>query len=112
MRLPDAEEAIVDSGKIAGYLLSSTHARGGGKARFFMSFGFTVEAADDLRRALILHAQVNDVVSLHKSEHGMKYTVQGPLPTPDGRAPVIRSVWIVDQGKWRPRFVTAFPGRR
>jgi hypothetical protein len=42
----------------------------------------------------------------------MKYTVQGPLPAPDGRAPVIRSVWIIDQGWQWPRFVTAFPGPR
>jgi hypothetical protein len=112
VRLPHAEDAVVELEKIAGYLLSATHKRGRGKARFFMSFGFDAKSPDDLRRALILHAAANDVVSLQETEHGTKYTILGPLPAPDGRAPVIRSIWIVDRGRQRPRFVTAFPGPR
>jgi hypothetical protein len=112
MRLPNGEHAIVESDKIVRYLLSGTHARGRGKAQFFTSFGFSSEAPEGLRQALLQHVKANDVVSLQQSEHGTKYTVQGPLPAPDGRAPVIRSVWIIDQGRQRPRFVTAFPGQR
>jgi hypothetical protein len=112
MRMPHAEEAIVDPEKITRYLLSGTHARGRGKAQFFASFGFRTAASDALRQALLQHAKANEVVGLHQSEHGTKYTVEGPLPAPDGRAPVVRSVWIVDRGRQRPRFVTAFPGQR
>jgi hypothetical protein len=98
MRLPNARDATVDPDKIARYLLSGTHATGRGKAQFFMRFGFSPEAPDVLRQALRQHAEANDVVSLQESEHGTKYTVEGPLPAPDGRAPVIRSVWIIDRG--------------
>ena len=112
MRLPNAANAIVERDKIARYLLSGTHTRGRGKAQFFLGFGFSPEAPDAMRQALLQHAKANDAVSLHQSEHGTKYTVQGPLPAPDGRAPVVRSVWIIDQGGQTPRFVTAFPGPR
>jgi hypothetical protein len=112
VRLPHAEDAIVELDKIVGYLLSGRHTRGRGKARFFAGFGFKPETADVLRQALLLHARANDVVGSQMSEHGTKYTVEGPLPAPDGRAPVVRSVWIVDKGRQRPRFVTAFPGPR
>jgi hypothetical protein len=112
VRLPHAENAIVESDKIARYLLSGTHTRGRGKAQFFISFGFSPDAPEVLRRALLQHAKASDVLSLDQSQHGTKYTAQGPLPAPDGRAPVVRSVWIIDQGRQWPRFVTAFPGPR
>ena len=112
MRLPQAEDAIVDLDKIARYPLSGSHSRGRDKARFFTVFGFSHEMPERLKDALLMHVRANDVVGLQKSEHGAKYTIQGPLLTPDGRAPVIRSVWIIDTGGQRPRFVTAFPGPR
>ena len=112
MRLPNAENAIVERDKIVRYLLSGTHTRGRGKAQFFLGFGFRPEAPEAMRQALLQHAKANDAVGLHQSEHGTKYTVQGPLPAPDGRAPVVRSVWIIDQGGGTPRFVTAFPRPR
>jgi hypothetical protein len=111
MRLPNVD-AIVEPAKIASYLLSDTHRRGRGKAQFFTSFGFSPNVPEELREALLQHAKANDVVSWQRSEHGAKYTLEGPLPAPDGRAPVIRRVWIIDEGRRRPRFVTAFPGRR
>lgn len=109
MRLPNAEDAIVEPHKLRSYLLSDTHIRGRGKARFFISFGFRAGEPDVLREALLLHAGANDVINLQESEHGAKYTLEGPLPAPDGRAPAIRSVWIIDKGRSRPRFVTPFP---
>jgi hypothetical protein len=109
MRLPNAANAIVERDKIARY---GSHTRGRGKAQFFLGFGFSPEATDAMRQALLRHAGANDAVSVQRSEHGTKYTVQGPLPAPDGRAPVVKSVWIIDQGGQTPRFVTAFPGPR
>lgn len=112
MRLPNVEHAIVKLEKLRDYLLSDTHARGRGKAQFFTRFGFSTGRPDDLREALLLHARKNDVVGLEESEHGVKYTVEGLLPAPDGRAPMVRSVWIIDNDRQSPRFVTAFPARR
>ena len=47
------------------------------------------------------------------SEYGTKYIVTGGLATPDGRnpQPIVKAVWIQDQGQDGVRFVTAYPQR-
>ena len=47
------------------------------------------------------------------SKYGTKYIVIGGLGTPDGRnpRPIVKAVWIQDEGKEEVRFVTAYPGR-
>ena len=112
MRLPNSELAIVEKAKIADYLLSETHEDGRGKAKFFLSFGFRSEEPEVLERALLTLAKTNDVASVEPSPHGTKYVVIGPVPSPNGQRPVVRTVWIVDNGQQAPRLITAFPGRR
>ncbi len=43
MILPDGSNARVDCAKVIGYLLSSSHPDGRGKAAFFIRCGFKVE---------------------------------------------------------------------
>jgi hypothetical protein len=110
--LPNADRAFIDDRKIVDYLLAQTHGKGGAKACFLIDFDFSRAAPALLVDALLLHARSNKVLRLQTSPHGLKYVIEGPLPAPDGRAPVVRTVWIVDAGEDVPRFVTAFPGRR
>jgi hypothetical protein len=44
-----------------------------------------------------------------ESEYGMRYVIEGLLCTPDGRNPVVRTVWILDDEAKVPRLVTAYP---
>ena len=44
MKLPNAEQAIVERAKIADYLLDPAHPYGASKAHFFTQFGFRPEA--------------------------------------------------------------------
>ena len=111
MRLPNAERAHVDPAKLKHYLLSNTHAEGRGKAQFFMGFGFKPDRPEELRDALLVLAKDNNVSSLQTSDHGTKYVIEGRLAAPDGRAPMVRTVWIVDAGASHPRFVTAYAGK-
>ena len=39
----------------------------------------------------------------------MKHVVDGALATPHGDVVWLRTVWIIDTGLDRPRFVTAYP---
>jgi hypothetical protein len=41
--------------------------------------------------------------------YGVKYVVEGRLTTPKGITVPIRTVWVVESGNDRPRFVTAYP---
>ncbi len=108
-RLPRAEAATVDERKITNYLLSVEHPYGRFKARFFTSFGFRLDAWEDLRDALLRHARDNEVVAYEVTAFGTKYVVDGPLNAPDGRVPQVRTVWFVEADDDRPRFVTVYP---
>jgi len=38
-----------------------------------------------------------------------KYIIEGPLRCPDGRSPLVRTVWFAEQDDEIPRLVTAIP---
>ena len=107
--LPDADRARVDHGKVVDYLLSRTHPDGRSKAEFFARFGFRVEDWQALADALKRVGISNPVAGVVQSLHGTRYTVDGPINSPDGRKPRIRTVWIVEPGHPGPRLVTAHP---
>jgi len=108
MMLPNADRARVDRSKIVDYLLSVSHPDGGSKAAFLMRFGFRVEAWQVLAEALRVTGASHPVASVVESAHGTRYTVDGPMRAPDGRAPMMRTIWIMEPGE-PPRLVTAHP---
>jgi hypothetical protein len=112
MRLPNVDLAIVEDRKITQYLLSEGHEDGHGKAEFFKAFGFCLQAPEVLIQALKDLALNADVSNVQASPHGTKYVVEGQIQAPDGSAPVIKTIWIIESGETRPRLVTAFPGKR
>lgn len=112
-RLPNADRAIVPEAKIRRYLLDLTSEHGQSKARFFLAFGFTMEAWGDLAEALRAHAVRQEVAGERQTPFGTHYNVEGPVQTPDGRDPHIRSVWKIERGTTVPVLVTAYPpGKR
>jgi hypothetical protein len=112
MKLPDLERAFVRPEKITRYLFSEAHPVGRHKARFFSSFGFSSSSWRQLETALLGHAAQHEVAQVETTPFGIAYAVDGPLPTPDGRAPQVRTVWFVETGQTAPYFVTAYPIRR
>ena len=109
MRLPHAELAEINPTKIGAYLLSDTHPVGRSKAKFFRGAGFDESTTDLLSRGLLLIARTQEVVETTATVHGVKYVLEGELEAPTGRRLRLRTIWIVDQGQERPRFVTAYP---
>ena len=108
-QLPNAERAIVEDAKLAGYLLDLAHHDGDSKARFFLAHGFRTDWPADLRAALIAHGQAHPVASVRSLPYGMRYAVVGPLTPPDGTTRSLRTVWQVDNGTDFPRLITAYP---
>ena len=76
---------------------------------FFEAIGFSAREPESLRDALLGHARRQEVSRTLKTPFGVKYVLDGPLKSPNGRDPETRSVWIVETGGDRPRFLTAFP---
>ena len=109
MKLPHAESAVVEREKITEYLLNPTHPDNGGKAAFFLSFGFRREDWPSLATAFRRLAESVEVRSSVDSPHGQKYIIDGSIETPGGKTPLVRTVWIVDAGQDTPRLVTAYP---
>lgn len=112
MKLPGFDKAVVPQKKIEDYLLSSTHPDGWGKAVFFESYGFSPRRWEDLRDALMGHIRDHEAAVIGTSPFGTVYTVNGPLRSPDGRDPVVRSAWFIDDEATVPRLVTAYPHRK
>lgn len=109
MKLPNAEQAIVDPPKVRDYLLSPEHPVGRAKARFFVALGFSLVAWPALRDALLAHAR-GEAEPAGAGAHGRKYVVRGILQGPGGREAPVVSVWIVLAGEDVPRLITAYPG--
>jgi len=109
MNLPQADRIRVDRSKITEYLLNLSHPDGAGKARFFFRFGFSVNDPDVLVNALRKHGSDNAVSRMVETHFGWRYTVDGVLETPDGRNPMIRTVWIMEEEGDAPRLITAYP---
>lgn len=112
MELPNVEQLRIDPDKLTGYLLSPANPRGRSKANFFLGFGFSTTSWEGLGKALEAHAASHEVARVVETPYGPRYYVEGPLKTPDGRNPVIRTVWQVDHGATFPRLITAHPLRR
>jgi hypothetical protein len=109
MKLPNVEQAVVPRRKITHYLLSSGHRDGQHKAAFFRSFGFRPEVRDELASALLNHARTHEVTEVVPTPFGQNYVVEGTLPTSDGRAPRVRSVWFIANVEEAATLATAYP---
>ena len=109
MKLPNADNLVVEREKILDYLLNTTHPYGASKARFFARFGFQAEEWQQLAQALRHHGQTHEVKRAQETGFGPRYQVEGRLGAPDGRSPRVRSIWQLDHGEVAPRLITAYP---
>lgn len=112
MALPRAEQAVVEPRKIRDYLLSPSHPLGRFKATFFEALGYSAEDWEVLVADLRRHAAEGEVVAREATRYGQRCRVGGPLRGPSGKEADVVSVWIILDGEYDPRFVTAFPGAR
>ena len=109
MKLPNAEHAIVPARKITHYLLSAEHRDGRHKAEFFRSFGFKLEAWEELASALLDHARNHEVVEIVPTPFGRNFVIEGALNAPDGRSPEVRVVWYIAKNAKTATLTTAYP---
>ncbi|MCP5277694.1 MAG: hypothetical protein H6935_04945 [Thiobacillus sp.] len=109
MRLPNLECAACEQGKIQDYLLNLNHPQGWGKAKYFLGLGFSVEAWQAFGRALVAHAECNEVVKQDQNDYGTLYVVDCNFSAANGTQPCIRTVWEITTDNPCPRLITAHP---
>lgn len=108
-KLPNVESCIVAETKITKYLLNLDSEAGNSKAKFFLARGFKLEEWQVLADTLKNHALNNPVDDILEVSDGVKYVIIGTIMTPDGKNPIILSVWKIDAGTEIPRLITARP---
>jgi len=109
MKLPKRQNAYVSPDKLKEYLLSKTHPVGRWKSKLFRGLGFDETNVDLFEKRLLAVANSENVKESKTSEHGTKYVIEGLLEAPSGKIVKVRTIWVIDEGQDRPRFVTAYP---
>ena len=108
MRLPNADQAIIDRRKLTDYCLSPEHDDGRHKARLFQDIlGLNHENADLLLDALRQAAAGGNATVGRTDNYGQRYVIDFEFAGPAGKA-TIRSAWIIRAGENVPRLVTCF----
>lgn len=106
MRVPNAENAVVDIRKLQDYCLNLQHEVGGHKARVFAAaLNLTDQDAEIFRTALLEAVRTNEAVIGNFDEFGQRYTVDFEFER-QGKIAVVRSGWIIDANSETPRLVT------
>ena len=110
MRLPNAEQAIIEPQKLHGYLLSASHPVGRFKARFFAALGYVAEHWQEFEADLRRQHLTEDAECSEPLPDGQLFTIRAILNGRNGQSAVVLSVWFVPTVGGVPRFVTAYPG--
>jgi hypothetical protein len=98
--------AFVDLSKLRAYSLNPEHESGGHKARVFRAaLGLTINDAEWLRTEVLRIAREGDAKIGEVSQFGQKYLIDAPL-TFDERTAIVRTAWIIENGKDFPRLIT------
>jgi uncharacterized protein DUF6883 len=107
MKLPNAENVIVDDAKVRDFLLSLEHPVGRFKARVFLAAGYQRSAWQRLRDDLLAMATVIDVKPTHTDQFGRRFAGVGAQNAPSGNPLLVVAVWLISSEAAGPRLITA-----
>lgn len=109
MRVPNAEDAVVDIRKLRNYCLNSNHEVGKYKARVFAAaLNLTEKDALILQTALLEAVKTLEARTGKLDKHGQRYTIDFEFEW-QGKRASIRSAWIINLGSETPRLITCLP---
>lgn len=109
MKLPNAVSAIIEENNAIEYLLNVNHRRGGSKARFLNSLGYSAQDWQRLDYDLRQQHLTADVVAHRETTWGQRYDIVAPLTGPTGDTVMFHSIWQIDLGSDQPRLITMYP---
>ena len=112
MKLPNAENAVIDIEKLRGYSLSPTNPRGKHKARLFRKkLGMDIDDAEILRQAIQKAIFIAEAVERKPTAHGRIFRVDFAVGRGKGiiwYQAGVRSGWIIRNDEDFPRLTTCF----
>ena len=112
MKLPNAENAVVDIAKIRDYCLNPDHPEGKHKARVFLTkLGVTRSDADRLRELILEGILVAEATEESSIAYGRRFVVDLLISWVQGvvlSTAVVRTAWIIRNDEDFPRLTTCF----
>jgi len=112
MRLPNAENAVLDIEKLRDYCLNPNHPEGKHKARvFFDKLGIRQNDAEDLRQAILEGVLLAEAIEQKPSLFGRRFVVDLLVSRGEGfvlSKALVRTAWIIRNGEDFPRLTTCF----
>jgi hypothetical protein len=118
MKLPNAENAIIDIEKLRDYCLNPSHPEGKHKAHIFQKkLGIGRNDAERLRQVILKAVLESDALEQKPSLHGRRFIVEFKVSTLEGEGVIqsralIRTAWIIRDDEDFPRLTTCFNPRR
>lgn len=108
MKLPNADQAVVDIAKLRDYCLNPLHPEGKHKARVFRSaLGFTEADAERLREMILAAIISNDATVQSTTPFGQRFTLDFETTQPGGSAR-IRTAWMIRLEEEVPRLTSCY----
>lgn len=112
MKLPNAENAVIDIAKLRDYSLNPNHSEGKHKARVFLkALGIDSNDAEQLRQIILKTILEADAVEERSTQYGRRFVVDFQLSwSKDSvtRTALVRTAWIVRIDEDFPRLTTCF----
>jgi len=116
MKLPNAENAVVDIAKLRDYCLNPNHPEGKHKARAFLEkLGLERSDAELLRRSILEAILTTDAIEESATEYGRRFVVDFDIQRGVGvllYSAVVRTAWIIRNTEDFPRLTTCYNPRR
>jgi hypothetical protein len=116
MKLPNAENAVVDIAKLRDYCLNPNHPEGKHKARTFREkLGFERNDAELLRQWIMEAILEGEAIEQKATEYGRRFVVDFEIQRGVGvimYSAVVRTAWIIRNDEGFPRLTTCFNPRR
>lgn len=108
MKLPNGDQAVIDSRKIFDYCLNPEHELGRHKARLFSDIlGIDQSNGARLEEALATAALTGEASIGRTDAFGTRYLVDFVMQQGE-RSATVRSSWIIPSGESIPRLVTCY----
>jgi hypothetical protein len=108
MKIPNADQAIIDIVKLTGYCLNKEHPRGKHKARLFETIlGLTDEDAEELQDMVLEVVKTHDAVEGKHDQYGKRYIMDFTIMRLNKQA-TARSTWIIRSNEDFPRLTSCY----
>ncbi len=112
MKLPNAENAVVDIAKLRDYCLNPSHPEGKHKARVFLAkLGIGRNDAERLRQLILEGILTAEAPEQKPTAYGRRFVVNLQIEWSHGLViclAMVRSAWIIRNGEDFPRLTTCF----